>query len=198
MLVVFAGAIIGVLIEAFASKSIRPIAQVSVSIGTLVLALVQVWRIRNSGSTTAAMGSVIIDGPISADSITGSSLDTNKITLSTQSSINTIISSSIKSGIFNATEIVDPPFPVNSFSGVLVEYVAQRQTAIRAGMLYASWSGSSISYTDVSNADVGETWDLSFNFIKVDNNILLRAYSLGSGSGEWTIQFLFKMFPTLL
>jgi len=63
MLVVFAGAIIGVLIEAFASKSIRPIAQVSVSIGTLVLALVQVWRIRNSGSTSAAMGSVIIDGP---------------------------------------------------------------------------------------------------------------------------------------
>jgi NADH-quinone oxidoreductase subunit N len=63
ILVVFAGAIIGVLIEAFASKSIRPIAQVSVSIGTLVLALVQVWRIRNSSSTTAAMGSVIIDGP---------------------------------------------------------------------------------------------------------------------------------------
>ena len=63
ILVVFAGAIIGVLIEAFASKSIRPIAQVSVSIGTLVLALVQVWRIRSSSSTTAAMGSVIIDGP---------------------------------------------------------------------------------------------------------------------------------------
>ena len=63
MLVVFAGAIIGVLIEAFASKSVRPIAQVSVTLGTLVLSLVQVWRIRNSGSTTAAMGSVIIDGP---------------------------------------------------------------------------------------------------------------------------------------
>ena len=63
MLVVFAGAIIGVLIEAFASKAIRPIAQVSVSIGTLVLALVQVWRIRTSGSTSAAMGTVIIDGP---------------------------------------------------------------------------------------------------------------------------------------
>ena len=63
ILVVLAGAIIGVLIEAFASKSIRPIAQVSVSIGTLVLALVQVWRIRSSSSTTAAMGSVIIDGP---------------------------------------------------------------------------------------------------------------------------------------
>ena len=63
ILVVLAGAIIGVLIEAFASKAIRPIAQVSVAIGTLVLALVQVWRIRNSGSTSAAMGSVIIDGP---------------------------------------------------------------------------------------------------------------------------------------
>ena len=48
MLVVFAGAIIGVLIEAFASKSVRPIAQVSVTLGTLVLSLVQVWRIRNN------------------------------------------------------------------------------------------------------------------------------------------------------
>lgn len=126
-------------------------------------------------------------------------LDTPQITVNTNdSTVNTIISSSVKSGIFNATEIMDPPFPTNKYSGVLVEYVAQRDTALRAGNLYASWSGSTISYTDVSNADVGDTTDLSFNFIRVDNDILLRAYSSGIGSGEWTVQCLFKMFPNLI
>ena len=63
ILIVLAGAIIGVLIEAFASKAIRPVAQLTVSVGALILSLTQIIRIRNSTSTTAAMGSVIIDGP---------------------------------------------------------------------------------------------------------------------------------------
>ena len=63
MLIVLGGAIIGVLVEAFASKALRPIMQLSLTIGSLVLALVQVWRIRNEESMSAAMGSVVIDGP---------------------------------------------------------------------------------------------------------------------------------------
>jgi hypothetical protein len=110
----------------------------------------------------------------------------------------TIISSSVTSGVFNATEIIDPPFSVTEYSGVLVDYVAQRASGIRAGSVYGSWSGSNIAYTDISNTDVGDTSDLSFNFIRVGDNILLRAYSLGSGSGAWNIQCLFKMFPNLL
>jgi NADH-quinone oxidoreductase subunit N len=63
ILIVLAGALIGVLIEAFASKALRPVMQLSITVGTLVLSLAQVWRIRNETSMTAAMGSVVIDGP---------------------------------------------------------------------------------------------------------------------------------------
>jgi len=63
MLILLGGALIGVLVEAFVSKALRPITQLSVTLGSLALSLVQVWRIRNEGSTSAAMGSVTIDGP---------------------------------------------------------------------------------------------------------------------------------------
>ena len=63
MLILLGGALIGVLVEAFMSKALRPITQLSVTLGSLVLALVQVWKIRNEQSIGAAMGSVVIDGP---------------------------------------------------------------------------------------------------------------------------------------
>ena len=63
MLILLGGALIGVLVEAFMSKALRPITQLSVTLGTLVLALVQVWKVRNEQSVSAAMGSVVIDGP---------------------------------------------------------------------------------------------------------------------------------------
>lgn len=125
-------------------------------------------------------------------------LEGNKVVLATFTSASTTISSSIKSGIFNATEAIDPPIPISYFSGVSVDYTAQRVGGVRSGILLASWSGSSVTYTDISNTDVGDTWDLSFNFIKAGDDVLLRAYSLGSGSGTWTVQFLFKMFPNLM
>lgn len=63
MLIVLAGGVIGVLIEAFLSRNVRPVAQLTTALGTLALALVQVWKIRHESSTSAAMGSVAIDGP---------------------------------------------------------------------------------------------------------------------------------------
>ncbi len=63
ILILLAGALIGVLVEAFASKALRPVMQLSITVGTLVLSLAQVWKIRNETSMTAAMGSVAIDGP---------------------------------------------------------------------------------------------------------------------------------------
>ena len=63
ILIILAGVLIGVLVEAFVGKTRRPIVQLSVALASLVLALVQVIRIRDLTSTTAAMGSVVIDGP---------------------------------------------------------------------------------------------------------------------------------------
>ena len=63
ILILLAGALISVLVEAFVSKALRSTTQLTLTIGTLVLSLAQVWKIRNAQSTTAAMGSVVIDGP---------------------------------------------------------------------------------------------------------------------------------------
>ena len=62
ILVVLGGALLGVLVEAFLSRAIRPIAQLSITLGTLVLAIAQLWRVRHISSLTAAIGSVAIDG----------------------------------------------------------------------------------------------------------------------------------------
>lgn len=111
---------------------------------------------------------------------------------------NVEVSSSLKTGIFNATELIDPLIPTTKYSGVSIEYTAQRTSAIRSGIILASWNGSSITYTDVSNTEIGDSNDLSFNFVRIGDDIRFRAYSQGLGSGEWTAQFLFKMFPNLM
>ncbi len=63
MLILLGGALLGVLVEAFVSKALRPVVQLTLSLGALMLALIQIWKIRGQQSLTAAMGSVIIDGP---------------------------------------------------------------------------------------------------------------------------------------
>ena len=61
MLIVLAGAVIGVLVEAFVGRAHRAAIQLTLSLGVLSLALIQLWRIRDQFSTTAAVGSVVID-----------------------------------------------------------------------------------------------------------------------------------------
>ena len=62
ILIVLAGAVIGVLIEALAPRTIRPIAQLSVTLGSLIIALVQTWLIRGENSESVALGAVMFDG----------------------------------------------------------------------------------------------------------------------------------------
>jgi len=61
ILIVLGGALIGVLVEAFLGKAHRAAVQITISIGTLLLALQQLWRIRDLSSNTAAVNSVTID-----------------------------------------------------------------------------------------------------------------------------------------
>ena len=61
MLIVFGGAVAGVLVEAFLAKTHRAAVQLTISVGALLLALQQLWRIRDLSSTTAAVNSVTID-----------------------------------------------------------------------------------------------------------------------------------------
>ena len=64
MLVILAGAIVGVIVEAFVSSRHRSSIQLAVAIGTVVLAFAQVLRLRGTSTATAALTSVIIDGPV--------------------------------------------------------------------------------------------------------------------------------------
>lgn len=62
ILIVLAGALIGVLIEAFAPAASRTRSQQFITLTALVLSLAAVIRVRNEGSNTAAMESVTFDG----------------------------------------------------------------------------------------------------------------------------------------
>ena len=62
MLVVLAGAIIGVLIEALAPRAARSTSQLFITLASLVTALTFLIRNHSKSSVTAAMGSVTIDG----------------------------------------------------------------------------------------------------------------------------------------
>ena len=62
ILIVLAGALIGVLIEAFAPRAARHSSQLFISLFSLVAAFGALMRVRNETSTDAAMGSVAFDG----------------------------------------------------------------------------------------------------------------------------------------
>ncbi len=62
ILIVLVGALIGVLIEAFASRAVRPMAQLFTSVMALVASGGALFIVRNQSSTDAAMGSIAFDG----------------------------------------------------------------------------------------------------------------------------------------
>ena len=104
---------------------------------------------------------------------------------------------SITSGIFGATEYVLPFIPTSSFCATTVEYVASRVGGLRVGVILAGWSGGNTTVTDISSTDIGDTSDIRFSLVQDGGYIKLRAESVGSGSYAWTVQSLFKLFPTL-
>ena len=61
ILIVLGGALIAVLVEAFVGKVHRAAIQLTITLGSLFLSLIQLWGIRDKFSTTAAVGSVVID-----------------------------------------------------------------------------------------------------------------------------------------
>ena len=62
ILIVLGGALIGVLIEAFAPAASRTRSQLFITLTSLVLSLAALIKVRNEGSASAAMESVTFDG----------------------------------------------------------------------------------------------------------------------------------------
>lgn len=61
MIIIFGAAVLGVLVEAFVGKTHRATIQLTLTLGALTLALLQLWNIRDKFSTSAAVGAVVID-----------------------------------------------------------------------------------------------------------------------------------------
>lgn len=136
------------------------------------------------------------------ENISGSDIITNKVESNEfkilAGNVALTLTGSVTTGIFGATELIAPYILTSSFSAATVEYVASRQGGLRVGMILAGWSGSTTTVTDISSTDVGDTSDIRFSLIQDTGYIKLRVESLGSGSYPWTVQSLFKLFPTLL
>lgn len=134
------------------------------------------------------------------ENISGSNIVPNKVSSNEYKiiagNVELTFTGSVTSGIFGATEYVYPFIPTSSFSAATVEYVATRPGALRVGNILAGWSGSQVTSTDVSNTDIGDTSDMQFSVVQDNGYIKLRVTSLGSGSYAWTVQSLFKLFPT--
>jgi len=64
MPIIFAAAIIGVIVEAFVSAKLRGPLQLAIALGATILSFSQVLSLRGTQTATAAMDSVIIDGPV--------------------------------------------------------------------------------------------------------------------------------------
>lgn len=134
---------------------------------------------------------------ISGTTIQPRTVEASQVKISSDTSF-VYLSSSMVTNVYDETRVINPAFSTDEFSGISVEYIAQSADSLRTGIVMGSWSGSTLTYTDISNTDVGNTSDLSFNFVKAGSEIRLRAYSSGSAAAPWTIQLLFKLFPNLI
>jgi hypothetical protein len=146
----------------------------------------------NFVSSSAQVVGLIVNQDIQPRSVESSEfkLDAGTVSMTFTGSVNT--------GIFGATEYVQPYISTTQYSGMTVEYLAQRPGACRMGIIMASWlNTASIVFTDISTTDIGDTSDITFRFLSSSNELRLRVNSDGSGSGAWTVQSLFKLFPNL-
>lgn len=153
-----------------------------------------------AGSGFPFSGSAVITGSLlvsqSGITVTGF-VKTNEYKLNA-GTVSIIFTGSINTGIFGTTEYVYPYISTTQYSGMTVEYLAQRPGACRMGIIMASWlNTASVTFTDISTTDIGDTSDITFRFLSSSNELRLRVNSDGSGSGAWTVQSLFKLFPNL-
>lgn len=137
-----------------------------------------------------------ITGSLSAPFVSSSALQSDLVNVPHQSG-SISFSASLSGGILGVTAPLYPYIPTASYSAVMVDYVAERTTGLRVGQLIAGWKNNQISFTDVSNVDVGDTYDISFNAVFINQFAVINVNSLGSGSNTWTVQTLYRLFPKL-
>ena len=81
---------------------------------------------------------------------------------------------------------------VTGVDAVFFDYVIKNSTTdMRAGTVMAVTNGSTVEYTDISTADIGDTTRITMISDVSGGNIRLRA-SIDTGSGSWTVRTLIR------
>ena len=81
---------------------------------------------------------------------------------------------------------------VTNVDAVFFDYVIKNSTTdLRAGTVIAVTNGSTVEYTDISTADIGDTSRITMISDVSGGNIRLRA-SIDTGSGSWTVRTLLR------
>jgi len=114
--------------------------------------------------------------------ITGSLIVTGTIALGdpTAPAVYTSIKTTVNSGstvIYNVL--------TSSYDSAFFDYSLKGSSGARAGNIMAIWSGSSVSYTDNSTADMGNTTDFVFGIILSGSNMVLTGSTSTNG---WTLK----------
>jgi hypothetical protein len=74
-----------------------------------------------------------------------------------------------------------------SFTAAFCKYTVLKGANARAGEFMTVWNGSTVTYTDTSTTDIGNTSDISFISAAVTGNIQISTVAASSG---WTIKTL--------
>ena len=110
--------------------------------------------------------------------ITGSLIITGTISLgdSTAPAVYTSVKTTVNAGstvIYNVL--------TSSYDSAFFDYSLKGSSGARAGNIMAMWSGSSVSYTDNSTADMGNTADFVFGVILSGSNMVLTGSTSTNG-----------------
>jgi hypothetical protein len=95
-----------------------------------------------------------------------------------------LISSFLYSSLTSGTNIVSIA-PTSGFTGIYFDYYVYDGTNMRMGTVMAVWVGATVTYTDYSTADIGDTAGIEFTVTLSSPNIRLNAVIT---TGTWTVK----------
>ncbi len=111
----------------------------------------------------------------------------NQITLGNpnrRALITTAVNTLTASGAFTVYSI-----PTGSYDGAWFEYVAKSGSAAKAGQLTAVWSGSQVSYNEITTVGFGSTTGLQFTVQRIGGDFALTGSATTTG---WHIKTIIR------
>jgi hypothetical protein len=155
--------------------------------GTASFAVSSSYTISSSYSITSSYSQVALSASYSSTS----SYSDNFTILTSLTIDGTLTKSAIvTSTIVGANTLFQQP--VSTYTSAFGKYTTYNaSTNSRAGEFIVSWNGTTVTYTDISTADVGDTSTITFTALRVGGDIQINAVA---GTSAWTVKMIATFF----